>query len=67
MPKKEKFSIGDKVVRVGTKTPVMLVKGKTMKGGLPYKTKENTWTCYWENPEPNWKEIIESELEHFSK
>ncbi len=65
MQNKEKFSIGDKVVRIGTITPVVTIKGKTMKGGLPYKTMENIWTCYWENPEPHWEEINESNLEHF--
>ena len=37
MDRKEKFFNDDKVVRVGTKTPVMTIKGKTMKGGLPYQ------------------------------
>lgn len=63
----EKFVKGDKVVRVGTKFPVMTIKGKTKKGNFPnYSTLMYTWTCYWENSEPHWEVIKESELEHYS-
>lgn len=66
MDKIEKFSNGDKVVRIGTKTPVMIIKGKTMKGGLPYTPLLDIWTCYWQDHEPHWEEINESELILFS-
>lgn len=67
MDKKEKFSIGEKVVRIGTTSPVMRIEGKTMRGGLPYKTVTDTWTCFWENNGPHWEEINETELELFSE
>ena len=41
----------------------MRVEGNTMKGGLPYTTIEKEYTCYWENPGPNWKSFTEDELE----
>jgi hypothetical protein len=45
----------------------MTIKGKTKKGDFPnYLTLMDTWTCYWENSEPHWEEIKESELEDCS-
>jgi len=58
-----KFKSGDKVVEIGTKTPLMEIRGNTKRGGNPYKTLTDTYTCYWETHEPNWKEFEESELE----
>lgn len=66
MGRKEKFFNDDKVVRVGTKAPVMTIKGKTMKGGLPYTSLTDTWTCYWEENGPHWEEMDEAELERLS-
>ena len=66
MNKTEKFKDGDRVIRIGTMSPVMTVKGKTLKGGLPYTTLMNTWTCFWQDSEPYWEEIAESELELIS-
>ena len=65
MTKKDKFSIGDKVVRIGTTTPVMTIKGRTMKGGLPYTTLVGTWTCEWKDNGPHRKDISETDLEFF--
>ena len=59
----DKFKVGDKVLRIGTIAPIMTVKGRTGKPGLPtYSTKDNLWTCYWENNGPNWAEIDETQL-----
>ena len=43
-----KFKKGDKVLKIGTKSPVMTVKGKLVKSGLPeYSVVEDIWTCEW--------------------
>jgi hypothetical protein len=58
-----KFKVGDKVLRIGTNFPIMIIKGRTAKAGLPsYTIKDSFWTCYWENNGPHWEEIEESQL-----
>lgn len=62
------FKKGDKVIQIGTKEPIMEVRGHTAKPSDP-ETKIiilNTYTCYWETHGPNWKVFKESELEFFS-
>lgn len=64
----DKFQKGDKVVKVGTKTPIMTIDSKTFKGGLPnYSEKENFWTCKFEKNgfSEHREEFNESELELF--
>ena len=59
----DKFKVGDKVLRIGTRVPIMTIKGRTGKSGLPsYTTKDNFWTCHWEDNGPHWEEIDESRL-----
>lgn len=42
----DKFKEGDTVLEKGTQSPIMIVVGRTMKGGLPY-TITDSWTCEW--------------------
>jgi hypothetical protein len=64
-----KFEKGDKVIQVGTKQPIMEVKGVTLKPSNPDEPyhPDGTYTCYWQANGPNWKAFNESELEIFSK
>lgn len=64
----DKFKKGDKVIKVGTKEPVMEVKGYTLKPSNPDEPyhPDGTYTCFWETPGPNWKAFNESELELFT-
>jgi hypothetical protein len=63
-----KFKSGDKVVEIGTKEPVMEVRGHTVK---PNKPTENyiikaSYTCFWQTHEPHWKDFDETQLEFSS-
>lgn len=64
----DKFKKGDKVLKVGTISPIMTIMGKLVKSGLPeYSVVEDMWTCEWtENVVFNRTESFkESELELF--
>lgn len=66
MDKIEKFKKGDRVIRIGTKSPVMTIVGRTIRGGLPYKITWDKWTCEWQDNGPHREEINEENLELFS-
>lgn len=62
----DKFKKDDKVFKVGTKTPIMIIVGKTVRGGMPYDITEDIWTCEFDKIGPHREEFKESELELFS-
>ncbi len=63
MDKTEKFKERDRVIRIGTTSPVMTIVGRTVRGGLPYKTTRDKWTCEWQDNGSHRQEINEEDLE----
>lgn len=56
------FKKNDKVLKIGTKSPVMTIMGKLVKPGLPnYSTVENIWTCEWT------ENIVFTKVENFEE
>lgn len=63
-----KFKKGDKVVKIGTREPIYIVMGETMKVGGPKEyvnPQIGIWTCYYllSNGSRHIEEIPEDKLE----
>lgn len=64
---KNQFNVGDKVVQIGTTSPVMTIKGHPTYSSNIKNTDVTLYVCFWDGSDgPNWKNFKPDKLELFS-